>query len=195
VTDQPEIPNSVSTEMLDALLRNRNPLPVSTVIPCLDLGAEHGAPCDLQFAICQLIERSKTGTNIIQMLVAAMHLLTEVESHFDRHITYALQDDPPYDDLSPKEQAGIASFMRTHLVSLRTCLHQLDDLLSQVGYPYYQIRAQQLTDGVFKGVPTKLRDFRSHMLVSDETLDSLELSRDAVTDYLDYLSDSTDQQS
>jgi hypothetical protein len=194
VTDTPEIPNSVSSEMLDALLRNRNPLPTSTVIPSLDLGGERGAPCDLQFAICQIIERSANGTNIIQMMVAAIHLLTEVESHFERHITYAMQEEPPYDDLPAADQQGIARFMRQHLLSLRVSLQQLEETLTLIGYPFYEMRAKELTHGVFAGKQTKLREFRSHMLVSDEVLNSLQLERQSVTDYLDHITDSLTQQ-
>lgn len=193
MTDTPEIPNSVSSEMLDALLRNRNPLPTSTAIPTLNLGGERGAPCDLQFAICQIIERSTNGTNIIQMMVAAMHLLTEVEAHFDRHITYAMQEDPPYDDLPAVDQQGIARFLRQHLLSLRVSLQQLEEILTLIGYPYYEMRAKELTHGVFQGKKTNLREFRSHMLISDELLDSLQLQRQPVTDYLDHITDSLTQ--
>lgn len=193
MTDQPEIPSSVSTEMLDALLRNRNPLPASAVIPSLDLGGERGAPCDLQFSICQLIERSANGTNIIQMLVAAMHLLVEVESHFDRHITYAMQEDPPYDDLPAVDQQSIARLLRQQLLALRVTLQQLEEVLTTVGYPYYQQRAAELVQGVFQGKKTSLRDFRSHMLISDELLSSLELERQGVTDYLDHITDTLTQ--
>jgi hypothetical protein len=193
VTDQPEIPNSVSTEMLDALLRNRNPLPASTVIPSLDLGGERGAPCDLQFSICQLIERSTNGTNVIQMLVAAMHLLVEVESHFERHVTYAMQEEPPYDDLPAADQQGIARLLRQQLLALRVTLQQLEEVLTTVGYPYYQQRAAELVQGVFQGKKTNLREFRSHMLISDELLSSLELERQGVTDYLDHITDTLTQ--
>jgi hypothetical protein len=185
VNDTPEIPDSISSEMLDALLRNRNPLPISTVIPSLNLGGERGAPCDLQFSICQLIECSSSGTNIIQMMVAAIHLLTEVESHYDRHLAYASQGDSPYDDLSESELHGVNQMLRQQLLPLRASLRQLEENLTSIGYPYYDMRAFELTRSVFRGKKVELRDFRSHMLISDEVLESLQLEREPVTHYLD----------
>lgn len=189
MTDQPEIPDSISTEMLDALLRNRNPLPTSAVIPVLDLGGEHGAPCDLQFVICQIIERSTNGTNIIQMMVAAIYLLTEVESHFDSHITYAMQDEAPYDELSEEDRRGVARMFREHLLPLRASLRQLEENLTAIAFPYYDMRAFELTHDVFRGRKVELRDFRSHMLISDEVLESLQLDRQLVTNYLEQATD------
>ena len=108
--------------MLNTLLRGRNPLPASEAVPALDFGGECGAPCDLQFAICQLIERSAGGTNIIQMLVAAMHLLTEVESHFERHLNSLALEDEPYNTLSGPEQQVLARVMREHTMLLKVSL-------------------------------------------------------------------------
>ena len=191
MTDSPEIPDSVSPEMLDGLLRNRNPLPTSDTIPSLDLGGETGAPCDLQFAMSQLISRSSRGTNIIQMLVASLYLAAEVEDHFSQQLQRLMQEDPPYADASAAEQQLIGSFLSNHLLSLRMGIQQLESLLAEVGYPYYQERARQLLTTTFKDKAVKLRDFRSHMMISDELLGSLQVDRAAVTDYLDNITKST----
>lgn len=189
MTSTPEIPDSISPERLSRLLRNRNPLPASDLIPELDFGGDMGAPCDLQFSIAQLIERSNTGTNIIQMLVASMHLLTEVESHLDRHLQQVLIEDEPYADLPARDQKALAALMRSHLLNLRASLHQLEDTLAQVGYPYYYARARDLVKSKFSVEDHNLREFRSHMLISDELLRSLNVDRDAVTQYLDYITE------
>lgn len=189
MTASPEIPDSISSEMLSTLLRGRNPLPASEIIPALDFGGELGAPCDLQFSICQLIERSSGGTNIIQMLVAAMHLLTEVESHFERHLSSLAQEDEPYDQLSGPEQQVLGRLMREHTMFLKASLKHLEDVLTQVGYPYYAQRAQDLIKDRFQQKRVLMRDFRSQLLISDELLHSLGLSRDAVTTYLDQITD------
>jgi hypothetical protein len=195
VTATPEIPDSISPEMLDTLLRGRNPLPISQVVPALDFGGELGAPCDLQFAICQLIERSSNGTNIIQMLVAAMHLLTDVESHFEKHLTSLALEDEPYDQLPAADQQVLGRVMRDHTLGLKVAVKHLEDVLTQVGYPYYSQRAQALIEDRFKAKRVLMRDFRSHLLISDELLDSLEVERTAVTTYLDQITDHPDDSS
>lgn len=189
MTTSPEIPDSVSPEMLSTLLRGRNPLPISEVVPALDFGGELGAPCDLQFSICQLIERSSGGTNIIQMLVAAMHLLTEVESHFEHHLSSLAQEDEPYDQLPGPEQQALGRLMRDHTMLLKVSLKRLEDVLTQVGYPYYTQRAQTLTRDRFERKRILMRDFRSHLLISDGLLASLGIERAAVTTYLDQITD------
>lgn len=175
--------------MLNTLLRGRNPLPASEAIPALDFGGELGAPCDLQFSICQLIERSANGTNIIQMMVAAMHLLTEVESHFEHHINSLALEDEPYDQLSAVDQQGLARVMREHTLLLKVSLKHLEDVLTQVGYPYYTQRAQDLIKDRFQQKRVLMRDFRSQLLISDELLASLGIERAAVTTYLDQITD------
>lgn len=195
MTATPEIPDSISPEMLDTLLRGRNPLPISQVVPALDFGGELGAPCDLQFAICQLIERSSNGTNIIQMLVAAMHLLTDVESHFEKHLTSLALEDEPYDQLPAADQQVLGRVMRDHTLGLKVAVKHLEDVLTQVGYPYYSQRAQALIEDRFKAKRVLMRDFRSHLLISDELLDSLEVERTAVTTYLDQITDHPDDSS
>ena len=189
MTSSPEIPDSISSEMLNSLLRGRNPLPISEVVPALDFGGELGAPCDLQFSICQLIERSTGGTNIIQMLVAAMHLLTEVEAHFERHMNSLALEDEPYNTLSAPEQQTLARVMREHTLLLKVSLKHLEEVLTQVGYPYYAQRAQELINDRFQQKRVLMRDFRSQLLISDELLASLGIERSAVTTYLDQITD------
>lgn len=185
MTDKPEIPDSISPEMLDGLLRNRNPLPISDVIPSIDFGGSVGAPCDLQFALSQLIERSARGTSILQMLVTSLYLITEIEGHFDQHLELVMREDPPYTDVPAADQKQIARCMRSYLMGLRIASQQLEELLAVIGYPYYQERAKQLIETEFKGRPRSLPDFRSHMMISSELLDSLQIDRASVTTYLD----------
>lgn len=175
--------------MLNTLLRGRNPLPLSDVIPGLDFGGEYGAPCDLQFAICQLIERSSRGTNIIQMMVASMHLLSEVESNFENHLNSLAQEDEPYDKLSAHEQQALARVMRDHIMMLRASLNHLEQVLQAVGYSYYTERARLISKDRSKQERVLMRDFRSQLLLSDELLASLGLERAAVTTYLAQITD------
>jgi hypothetical protein len=180
-----DIPDTISAEALSSLLRGRNPMPLSDVIPALDFGGENGAPCDLQFAICQLIERSEHGINIIQMLVSAMHLLSEVESHFERHMESLAREHAPYDQLTAGEQQTLARVMREHLMYLKVSLKHLEDVLTPVGYPYYAMRSKELIAGPLADKQLDLREFRSYLLISDELIKSLGLERSALTTYLD----------
>lgn len=183
-----DIPDTISAEALTSLLRGRNPMPLSDVIPALNFGGENGAPCDLQFSICQLIERSAAGTNIIQMLVAAMHLLSEVESHFERHMESLAREDAPYNKLTAAEQQTLGRVMREHTMYLKVALKHLDDVLTPVGYPYYAMRSKELLEGVFKEEQVKLADFRSHLMLSDELLETLGIERSDVTNYFTQIS-------
>ena len=191
MTDTPEIPDSVSPEMLDNLLRNCNPLPTSELIPALDLGGESGGPCDLQFAICQIIERSKLGASLLQRLVASMYLLAQIEDSFSARLEDLMLEHPPYDEMTGHEQQIAGNFLRSHLIALRVSLQQMEQLLAEISMPYYDMRAKTLIQEVFKGHPRSLRDFRSHMLISSELLDSLQIERDAVTTYLDQIQPQT----
>jgi hypothetical protein len=175
--------------MLNTLLRGRNAMPSSELIPALDFGGECGAPCDLQFAICQLIERSVGGTNIIQMMVASIHLLAEVDSHFERHTRSLELEDEPYDSLSGSQQQALARVFREHMLLLKSSLNQLEELLAKAGYPYYSQRAQGIINGPLGDKRVLMRDFRSRVLISDELLDSLQINRDDVTNYLDQVTD------
>ena len=186
MSDVPEIPHAVSTEALHSLLeRASSGPPVSAVIPALNLGGALGAPCDLQFVISQLIQRSSTGTNLVQMLVAATHLLSESEGHFSEQLARLDSPEPPYDRLSPAERAATAQLAGQHRDQLRAALECLEALLQEFSLPFHQARSRSLLSGPLAGRSIPVREFRSHLLISEELLDSLELERAAVTAFLD----------
>lgn len=178
------VPDSVSPEALRSFLNRGANLPESELVPELNLGGSMGAPCDLQFVISQVIARSSTGTNIVQMLCAGMHLLTEVESHFEDQLERLALEEEPFEGLSGSEQKSCGVLLRRNLVALRTSLHALEELLSGLTMAFYQARAHDLQHGVLQGKRFSLEEFRSHMLISDELLASLQLERQAVTAYL-----------
>jgi hypothetical protein len=79
--------------------------------------------------------------------------------------------------------------LREHLLPLRASLRQLEENLTAIAFSYYDMRAFDLTHSVFRGRKVELRDFRSHMLISDEVLESLQLDRQLVTNYLEQATD------
>lgn len=179
----PEVPDSISAESLHSFLRNCNPLPVSALIPEVDLGGPKGAPCDLQFCITQLIHKSTDGTNLIQLLTAAMYLLCETEFQFDDQLQRLAAEEPPYDELNGGEQHTMACLLRRHLLCARASMNHLEELIGELTTLFYRGRAHFLLNEVFTAEPS-LDDFRSHMLISDGVLRSLDLERDAVTTYI-----------
>jgi hypothetical protein len=178
------VPDSVSPEALRSFLSRGANLPESELVPELNLGGSMGAPCDLQFVISQVIARSSTGTNIVQMLCAGMHLLTEVEAHFEDQLERLALEEDPFEGLSGSEQKSCGVLLRRNLVALRTSLHALEELLSGLTMAFYQARAHDLQHGALQDKRFSLEEFRSHMLISDELLASLQLERQAVTAYL-----------
>jgi hypothetical protein len=187
VSHQPEIPDAVSAEALTSLLGQCRRAPISTVIPALDLGGTLGGACDLQFVITQIIHRSCTGTNLVQMLVAACHLLTEVEGHLGDQLQRLQQQQPPYDQASAAEQRAVDCLLRSHRHCAQLALAQLEPLLQALSLSTYRERARQLQDGPLAGQDRlPLEQLRSHLLISDELIASLQLERDAITTYLNH---------
>jgi hypothetical protein len=185
VSSQPEIPDAISADALTSLLGQRRGAPASSVIPELDLGGTLGAPCDLQFVISQLIARSATGTNLVQMLVAGMHLLTEAESHFAEQLERLATAQPPFDRANSDEQHMVRRLLTAHIHHVQLAIAQLEPLLQAVSVPMYQARTRQLMEGPYQGqTGIPLPELRSHLLISDELIASLGLERSAITAYL-----------
>lgn len=181
--DSPKIPDSISFKELSNFLRDKPSLPLSTVIPELDLGGPIGGVCDLQFAIMQLIQRSAKGCNILQLLSAAIHLLTEVEFHFAEQINRVDAELPPFDKTSEEDRKEVITTLRGLILSLRTANGLNEELFTGLMHNFGIRRIQAIRDQI-TGVITP-EEFRSHLLISDELLDGLQLQRDPVTEYLD----------
>ena len=71
-------PDSISGDRLRELAsRLSNDLPVSDVIPALefrDTDINSGGLCDLQFVLIQLVEKSTSGLEYVQLLTASLYL-------------------------------------------------------------------------------------------------------------------------
>lgn len=184
----PQIPDSVSYAELNQLLRDKPALPLSPAIPELDLGGPDGGVCDLQFAILQLMERSTTGCNVLQLLSAAIHLLMEVEMHFIDQAKRAESELPPFDDVSSEDRAVVLSIFRGLIMSLKTAGSLNEEVFTSLMHTYGARRLGLIKDTI-TGVITPA-DFRSHLLISDGLLTGLNLERNSVTQYLERASKS-----
>ena len=78
MSESNQIPDSISSDKLKQLLGKIAPeMPLSQVIPELsfrDEKSDSGGLCDLQFVICQLVEKSKSGLEYHQILTASLYL-------------------------------------------------------------------------------------------------------------------------
>ena len=175
----PEIPDSVSPDLLKELLHSRGGIPTSDVMPELNLGGPDGAPCDLQFAIKQLVMRSTSGSNFIQLLVAATHLLLEAEDFYANQLRSQLPDDGR--KLSAIEAAILAEMSDLNRF-ISTAIHNLQVFTEAISYPFWIERAKRVKSELPKGFATE--EFHSHLLISDALLASLEIDRTAITAYL-----------
>lgn len=183
----PEIPDAISFSELSNYLSDKPHMPVSPVIPELNLGGPDGGICDLQFAIMQLIQRSDNGCNVLQLLSAAIHLMLEVELHFSEQIRRAEAELPPFDDAGEAERLDVARVLRGLTMSLKASSGLTEDLFSALMANFGSKRVQFVRDRI-TGVPTP-SEFRSHLLISDELISGLQLDRASVTRYLDRASE------
>jgi hypothetical protein len=182
VTDQPEIPDSISSSELSALLGGRNKLPLSTIIPSLDFGGAHGGACDLQFAINQMIVASG-GVNIVQVLCAAMHLIQELDCSFEGQLENLRLQREPYDKATDEERFMMERYITQNRRGLHNSMLHLESVIAVLMPPFANERISHLRK--LGGIQRSVREFRSQLLISDELLRDLEIDRDAVTDYLD----------
>lgn len=181
VTDSPQIPDAISASALGALLSGRQRLPLSTVIPSLNFGGAIGGSCDLQFAINQLICAS-SGVNLVQILCAAIHLVTEMDSSLLHQLQAIERGDAPYDQASETERQILQRYISQNRRGLQGSLLHLESVMTVLMPTFAYERIQWLRQ--HHGLIGDLPSFRSQLLISDELLRDLELERQVVTDYL-----------
>ena len=99
----PQIPDTISLEYLHALLDKD--LPDSEVIPEIDFGDLYGGLLDLQFVFYQLIRKSPSpgGTNAMQELTLALHLLERTRQRFLQGIEEAESKVGDFSDVDEKD--------------------------------------------------------------------------------------------
>lgn len=181
-----DIPDSISTDSLRSLLNN-NQAPMSDVIPEINFGNQFGGPCDLQYVVSSLISKSTHGVNLIQLMMSALHMLTEVEARFSKQIETLKVDfaDNSQDGDSSERQSLLRTAERNHAY-LRSSLMALEQVLEAFSPVAYQARIRELVQtGEF--IPSQKpseKDFHSMMLFSSELINSLNISRESLSNYL-----------
>lgn len=181
-----DIPDAVSPDMLRSLL-DRDDAPMSKLLPELDFGRCFGGPCDLQYVVSTLIAKSTHGVNLIQLMMTALHLLTEIESQLKRQYAQMQAGEGGFANLDAKEREILARVADRNHGFIRSSLLSLEQTLDTFAPISSQLRIQEL---VKKGAITQdtrlpLAQLRSILLFSDEILDSLQISREEITAYLD----------
>lgn len=177
-----DIPDSISTESLRSLLSS-NEQPVSDVIPEINFGDQFGGVCDLQYAISSLIAKSSHGVNMIQLMMSALHILCETESQFKRKLD---DIDQMLKDIPPLERQSIHRTIERQHAHIRTSMMALEQVLETYAPIAYHARINELVkrNEIDPEKRVSLNDMRSFLLISTEFIDSLGLSRDSITNYL-----------
>lgn len=181
MTTPPEIPDSISASELSALLSGRRALPMSSVIPSLNFGGASGGACDLQFAVNQLICASG-GTNVVQVLCAAIHLLTELDATLAEQQRNVAERREPFAAASSDERQVLERYLTQNRRGLHSGLLHLESVMAMLMPAFAHERITWLKR--HGQLSSDLAEFRSRLLISDELLADLELEREAVSAYL-----------
>lgn len=176
------IPDSISPKELAALLAAAGEFPLSDTIPELNFGTEAGGPCDLQFALMQLIQKSADGISVPQALTAALYLLHTAWGSLQRtgeDLAECTPEEIPNELDREQGRALIAHFA--------TAISQAAEIGESVHHlmivPLVEHRANAL------GLkPSRLEgEERStaicRLLISDEALASMNLEREPVVKF------------
>lgn len=182
-----DIPDAISSDSLRSLLEGHGSAPLSNRLPEINFGSTFGGPCDLQFVIATIIAKSTHGVNFIQVLMAAIHLLTEAEQHLAKRRDAIDQElGPELQQLPEAARLSINRSIDRHAELLHSSVISLEHVLEAYAAMSSQVRIDELKkSGAIKADQRiGLDDLKSNLLFSQELLDSLEISRDAITQYL-----------
>ena len=180
-----DIPDAVSPDLLRSLLK-QDDAPVSKLLPQLNFGDRFGGPCDLQFVVSTLIAKSTNGVNLVQLMMTALHLLSEIEAQLKSQHDQMAAGDGSFASLSADERDVLVRVADRNHGFVRSSVLSLEQTLDTFAPISSQLRIQELLKRgtVTPDTRMPLAELRSILLVSDEILDSLEISRDAMTAYL-----------
>ena len=180
-----DIPDAVSPDMLRSLL-NRDDAPLSKIIPELNFGQRFGGPCDLQFVVSSLIAKSSNGVNIVQLMMTALHLLTEIETQLKSQTQQMAAGEGGFAQLDNKERDVLMRVADRNHGFVRSAALSLEQVLDIFAPISSQLRIQELLKqgAITPDTRMPLPQMRSILLFSDEILASLEISREDITSYL-----------
>lgn len=180
-----DIPDAVSSDMLRSLL-DRTDAPLSKIIPELNFGQRFGGPCDLQFVVSSLIAKSSNGVNIVQLMMTALHLLTEIETQLKSQTQQMAAGEGGFEQLDNKERDVLIRVADRNHGFVRSAALSLEQVLDIFAPISSQLRIQELLKqgAITPDTRMPLPQMRSILLFSDEILASLEISREDITSYL-----------
>lgn len=179
----PEIPDQISAADLKSFLSGKDRMPISTEIPVLNFGGE--GPCDFQLAVAQLMQRSSSGINILQLLVTTIHLLAQGRSELGSRLDDVRQAVPPFDQIGSKRRRYLVQVLQRDLGDCENAHAILARLMSGYMEASHTLRTIELV----QNNPEQnysLADFRSLLLFSDQILGDLRIERSAITDFLQH---------
>ena len=179
------IPDSISTDQLQRLLSRPFEMPLSDVIPEVDLGdgdSNPGGICDLQLVMMQVIKRCAHGTNMMQEFTAALYLLHSVGECLQRREKQARANTGPFRQLTSEERNEITAVLGEY-IHVHTAITQLAESL----HVAFMMGSSQETIRQIRsrlGDDASLEDVRSQLMVGDGLLNSLGISREDFTVYV-----------
>lgn len=179
------IPDSVSSDQLQRLLSRSFEMPLSDVIPELDLGdgdVKPGGICDLQLAVMQIIKRCTSGTNLMQEFTAALYLLHSVGECLQRRSKQAKTNTGPFRSLSDHDRNEIIDVLGDYLHIHKAIIELSDRLHVAFMMGSSQETIRQIRSRL--GDDASLEDVRSHLMVGDGLLKSLGITRSEFTTYV-----------
>lgn len=181
------IPDSISGDQLRSFLASRtgSKMPLSAVIPTLAFGGSTGTQggiCDLQLVVMQIIQQSEAGINLLQEFTAAVYLLHSVNESLERRRADVMNDQSLIGKLPRHERDRISRSLDEFQSVLNTITRLSEQLhfafmISSSAETIHQIRDQIGADDE--------ELIRSHLLISDSLIRSLQLSRDQVSEFID----------
>jgi len=173
-------PDAISGRRLRDLLKRQLPeLPVSDKVPSLkfrdeDLGS--GGLCDLQFVIIQLVEKSQSGLEYVQLLTASLYLFERCCEFLGQSIEEA---DQTYEG-SNKE--AVIGELRAFQLVFQSVLRKFNELHLGMSAAATLERIEQLHKK--HGPGQSEQDAESRVLISDGLIESLGLDRESITTYI-----------
>jgi hypothetical protein len=178
------VPDQISTAALAGLLAGRGELPPALVLPELTFGAEDSGVCDLQLALLLLIQRSSSGVNLIQQLTCALYLLQRVQVQLEASKDAAAAREGIFSSVDSREQELLETQFAELVGHISAITNATEALHAAVTVPHLERRAAELSrerDYAEADLP----QLRSQLLISDELLAGLGISRAAVTSFLE----------
>ena len=177
------VPDSVSYSALASLLAADNKPPASPVIPTLEFGDDNGAPCSLQLAVMCLIQQSRSGVNLCQLITASLFLLYNAQSGFRKWERLAAAGEGPFAEDPEQERQAAALAMRELSAAIDGVAPALEDINRALLVPLISRRMAEL--GISAPLTQEQQGEQlSHLLIDDELLNDLGLERSTITRFL-----------